>query len=60
MRTVYLARDRLPVMQARRWGRLIAITSVAVKQPLDGLILSNSIRCGVSGLIKTLAAEYRP
>jgi len=45
-------------MQARRWGRFIAITSVAVKQPLEGLILSNSIRCGVSGLVKTLAAEY--
>ena len=60
MSTVYLARDALPLMQARRWGRFIAITSVAVKQPLEGLILSNSIRCGVSGLVKTLAAEYGP
>jgi 3-oxoacyl-[acyl-carrier protein] reductase len=58
MSTVYLARETLPLMQARRWGRFIAITSVAVKQPLEGLILSNSIRCGVSGLVKTLAAEY--
>ena len=47
-------------MQVHRWGRFIAITSVAVKQPLEGLVLSNSIRCGVSGLVKTLAAEYGP
>ncbi len=47
-------------MQARQWGRFIAITSVSVKQPIDGLILSNSIRAGVSGLVKTLANEYGP
>ena len=51
MSTVYLARETLPLMQARRWGRFIAITSVAVKQPLEGLILSNSIRCGYTGLV---------
>ncbi|HVX65263.1 MAG TPA: SDR family oxidoreductase [Bryobacteraceae bacterium] len=60
MSTVYLARETLPLMQKRQWGRFIAITSITVKQPLEGLILSNSIRCGVSGLIKTLAAEYGP
>jgi 3-oxoacyl-[acyl-carrier protein] reductase len=60
MSTVYLARETLPLMQQRRWGRFIAITSVSVKQPLDGLILSNSIRSGVSGLVKTLATEYGP
>lgn len=58
MSTVYLAKETLPVMQRRRWGRFIAITSVAVKQPVDGLILSNAVRSGVSGLIKTLANEY--
>ena len=47
-------------MQVHRWGRFIARTSVAVKQPLEGLVLSNSIRCGVGGLVKTLAAEYGP
>ena len=47
-------------MQARRWGRFIVITSVSVKQPIEGLILSNSIRAGVSGLVKTLANEYGP
>ena len=60
MSTVYLAQETLPLMQQRRWGRFIAITSVSVRQPLEGLILSNSIRCGVSGLLKTLAAEYGP
>ena len=60
MSTVYLAKETLPVMQQRRWGRFIAITSVSVKQPIDGLILSNSVRSGVSGLIKTLANEYGP
>jgi 3-oxoacyl-[acyl-carrier protein] reductase len=58
MSTVYLARETLPFMQQQRWGRFIAITSVAAKQPLDGLILSNSVRAGVSGLIKTLSNEY--
>lgn len=55
---VSLAREVLPAMQKQRWGRLITITSVAVKQPIDGLILSNSVRSGVSGLVKTLANEY--
>jgi 3-oxoacyl-[acyl-carrier protein] reductase len=58
MSTVYFAREVLPVMQKQRWGRLITITSVAVKQPIDGLILSNAVRSAVSGLVKTLANEY--
>jgi 3-oxoacyl-[acyl-carrier protein] reductase len=60
MSTVYLAKETLPLMQQRRWGRFIAITSMTVKQPVEGLILSNSVRSGVSGLIKTLANEYGP
>jgi 3-oxoacyl-[acyl-carrier protein] reductase len=60
MSTVYFAKEALPVMQQRRWGRFIAITSMTVKQPVDGLILSNSVRSGVNGLIKTLANEYGP
>jgi 3-oxoacyl-[acyl-carrier protein] reductase len=58
MSTIYLAKETLPVMQKQHWGRFIAITSVAVKQPIDGLILSNAVRSGVSGLVKTLANEY--
>ena len=60
MSTVYFAKETLPVMQGRRWGRFIAITSMTVKQPVEGLILSNSVRAGVSGLVKTLANEYGP
>ena len=60
MSTVHFARETLPLMQARRWGRFLAITSMTVKQPVEGLILSNAIRSGVSGLIKTLANEYGP
>jgi 3-oxoacyl-[acyl-carrier protein] reductase len=60
MSTVHLAKETLPLMQARKWGRFIVVTSVSVKQPIDGLILSNSIRAGVSGLVKSLANEYGP
>jgi 3-oxoacyl-[acyl-carrier protein] reductase len=60
MSTVYFAKEVLPIMQERRWGRFIAITSLTVKQPVDGLILSNSVRSAVSGLIKSLANEYGP
>ncbi len=47
----------LPGMKQRRWGRIIAITSMAVKQPVNNLILSNSVRASVVGLIKTLSNE---
>jgi 3-oxoacyl-[acyl-carrier protein] reductase len=60
MSTVYFARETLPLMQQRRWGRFLAITSVTVKQPVEGLILSNAVRSGVSGLVKTLSNEYGP
>jgi 3-oxoacyl-[acyl-carrier protein] reductase len=60
MSTVYFAKETLPLMAERRWGRFIAITSMTVKQPVEGLILSNSVRAGVSGLIKTLSNEYGP
>lgn len=58
--TVHLARYTLPVMRERQWGRFLAITSVAVKQPIDGLILSNSVRSAVVGLVKSLSNEYAP
>lgn len=60
MSTVYFAKETLPAMQERRWGRFIAVTSMTVKQPVDGLILSNAVRAGVSGLIKSLSNEYGP
>ncbi len=55
---VYFAREVLPRMLERRWGRLIFMTSASVKQPIDGLLLSNSLRAGVAGLAKTLANEF--
>jgi 3-oxoacyl-[acyl-carrier protein] reductase len=58
--TVCFAKCALPIMQQRRWGRFLTITSVSVKQPIDGLVLSNSVRAGVSGLVKTLSVEYGP
>jgi 3-oxoacyl-[acyl-carrier protein] reductase len=47
----------LPGMKEKHWGRIIAITSQAVKQPVNNLILSNSVRASVAGLIKTLSNE---
>lgn len=44
-------------MKEQKWGRIIAITSVAVKQPVDNLILSNSVRASVVGLCKSLSNE---
>ncbi len=60
MSTVHFAREVLPLMQKQRWGRFLTITSVSVKQPIDGLVLSNSVRSAVSGLVKSLSNEYGP
>ena len=57
MSTVRLIRAALPGMRRAGWGRIINITSVSVKQPLDNLLLSNGIRPGVIGLAKTLANQ---
>lgn len=54
---VRLIRETLPSMRERRWGRILTIQSVSVKQPVEGLLLSNAIRPGVAGLAKTLAPE---
>ena len=55
-----LTRAVLPGMKERRWGRILNVTSIAVKQPVDGLILSNSIRAAVTGFARTLANEVAP
>lgn len=52
-----LVRAVLPGMRARHWGRIINVTSIAVKQPVDNLILSNSVRAAVTGFARTLANE---
>jgi 3-oxoacyl-[acyl-carrier protein] reductase len=55
--TVRFIREVLPHMKKSRWGRILAIQSSSVKQPVDGLILSNGIRPGIAGLFKTLAGD---
>lgn len=55
--TVELTRSVLPGMRARKWGRVINVTSIAVKQPVDNLMLSNSVRSAVTGFARTLANE---
>ncbi len=52
-----LTRLVLPGMKERRWGRILNVTSIAAKQPVDNLILSNSVRAAVTGFAKTLANE---
>ncbi|MBI4634812.1 MAG: SDR family oxidoreductase [Candidatus Rokubacteria bacterium] len=55
--TVRLIREVLPWMRRRRWGRILTIQSVSVKQPVEGLLLSNAVRPGVAGLVKTLVPD---
>ena len=56
--TVYFAREVIPHMQKKRWGRIITITSITTKQPVTDLVLSNAVRAGVVGLVKSLANEF--
>jgi 3-oxoacyl-[acyl-carrier protein] reductase len=57
---VELTRSVLPGMKERRWGRILNVTSIAAKQPIDGLMLSNSLRAAVIGFARTLANEVAP
>lgn len=57
---VNLVRETLPGMKERRWGRIVNVTSISVKQPVAGLILSNSVRAGVTGFAKTISNEAGP
>jgi 3-oxoacyl-[acyl-carrier protein] reductase len=56
--TVYFAREVIPHMQAKGWGRIITITSITTKQPVPDLVLSNAVRSAVVGLVKSLANEF--
>jgi 3-oxoacyl-[acyl-carrier protein] reductase len=58
MSTVYFAREVIPHMQRRHWGRIITITSITTKQPVPDLVLSNAVRAAVVGLVKSLANEF--
>jgi 3-oxoacyl-[acyl-carrier protein] reductase len=55
--TVELVAGVLPGMKSRGWGRILAVTSIAAKQPVENLMLSNSLRAAVTGLAHTLARE---
>ena len=56
--TVYFAREVIPHMRRRQWGRIVTITSITTKQPVLELVLSNAVRAGVVGLVKSLANEF--
>ena len=55
---VHLAKAVIPYMQRHRWGRIITITSVTVKQPIAELVMSNAVRAAVVGLVKSLSNEF--
>jgi 3-oxoacyl-[acyl-carrier protein] reductase len=55
--TIAMCYEAVPHMREQRWGRVLAITSIAVRQPIGTLILSNTARAGLTGFLKTLARE---
>ena len=57
MSVVAMCKEAVPAMREQGWGRVVAITSLAVRAPLATLILSNTARAGATGFLKTLARE---
>lgn len=55
--TINLCREAVPYMRERGWGRIVAITSIAAKQPVENLILSNTARAGLLGFMKSLSQQ---
>ncbi len=60
MSAVHLIHGVIPAMKVKNWGRIIAITSISVKQPIGNLLLSNMARAGLTGFLKTIATELAP
>lgn len=60
MSAVHLIHGVTPAMKIAGWGRIIAITSISVKQPIGNLLLSNMARAGLTGFLKTIATELAP
>jgi len=60
MSAVRLIHGLVPAMQTKKWGRIIAITSISVKQPIGTLLLSNTARAGLTGFLKTVSTELAP
>ena len=59
MSVVGMVKHAAPAMVDAGWGRVVAITSIAVRQPIGHLILSNTARAGVTGFLKTVALELK-
>ena len=55
---IVFARAVVPHMQSRKWGRIITISSITVKQPQPELVLSNAVRTGLMGLVRSLASDF--
>lgn len=55
---IAICRLLIPPMRERKWGRIINITSVTVRQPIDNLVVSNALRAGLTGLAKSLSNEF--
>jgi 3-oxoacyl-[acyl-carrier protein] reductase len=60
MSVINLCRAAIPHMKKQKWGRIIHITSIVVKQPIDGLVIPGALRSAVNSLGKTLALELAP
>lgn len=60
MSLIRLVREALPRMRERGGGRIVNVASSSIKQPLETLILSNTFRAGVAGLVKSLVFELAP
>jgi len=60
MSAIWLTRRVVPSMEAKKWGRLIYVTSSTLRQPVPSLVLSNAVRLSIAGLSKSLALEYGP
>ena len=60
MSVVRLSRGVIPHMRLRGGGRILNITSISAKQPVEGLVLSNALRAGITGLARTIANELAP
>jgi len=60
MSAVHLIHGVAPAMKTKGWGRIIAVTSISVKQPIANLLLSNMARAGLTGFLKTISTELAP
>jgi 3-oxoacyl-[acyl-carrier protein] reductase len=57
---IAMCNDAVPAMQQRNWGRVVAVTSISVRQPIANLMLSNTARAALTAFLKTLALEVAP